>query len=48
MLTCTSCSAFAPDGARFCPGCGALLENEIAREGDPVLRDIEITKFRVS
>jgi N-methylhydantoinase B len=31
----------------FCPGCGALLENEIAREGDPVLRDIEITKFRV-
>ena len=27
----------------FCPGCGALLENEIAREGDPVLRDIELT-----
>jgi N-methylhydantoinase B len=26
----------------FCPGCGALLENEIAREGDPVLRDIEL------
>jgi len=26
----------------FCPGCGALLENEIAREGDPLLRDIEL------
>lgn len=26
----------------FCPGCGALLENEIAREGDPVLCDIEL------
>jgi N-methylhydantoinase B len=26
----------------FCPGCGALMENEIAREGDPVLRDIEL------
>jgi N-methylhydantoinase B len=26
----------------FCPGCGALLENEIAREGDPVLRDVEL------
>jgi N-methylhydantoinase B len=26
----------------FCPGCGALIENEIAREGDPVLRDIEV------
>jgi N-methylhydantoinase B len=26
----------------YCPGCGALLENEIAREGDPVLRDIEL------
>jgi N-methylhydantoinase B len=26
----------------FCPGCGALIENEIAREGDPVLRDVEL------
>ena len=26
----------------FCPGCGALLENEIAREHDPVLRDVEL------
>jgi N-methylhydantoinase B len=26
----------------FCPGCGALIENEIAREGDTVLRDIEL------
>ena len=26
----------------FCPGCGALLENEIAREHDDVLRDIEL------
>ena len=26
----------------FCPGCGALIENEIAREGDEVLRDIEL------
>ena len=25
-----------------CPGCGALIENEIAREGDDLLRDIEI------
>ena len=27
----------------FCPGCGALLENEIACEGDALLRDIELT-----
>jgi N-methylhydantoinase B len=26
----------------FCPGCGALLENEVAREGDPPLCDIEL------
>ncbi len=26
----------------FCPGCGALIENEIALSGDPVLRDIEL------
>jgi N-methylhydantoinase B len=26
----------------FCPGCGALLENEVARESDPLLRDIEL------
>jgi len=26
----------------FCPGCGALIENEIARADDPVLRDIEL------
>jgi acetone carboxylase gamma subunit len=26
----------------FCPGCGALIENEIAREGDEVLQDIEL------
>ncbi|MGA8004471.1 MAG: acetone carboxylase subunit gamma, partial [Burkholderiales bacterium] len=25
----------------FCPGCGALVENEVARADDPVLRDIE-------
>jgi acetone carboxylase gamma subunit len=25
-----------------CPGCGALIENEVAREGDEVLRDIEL------
>jgi hypothetical protein len=25
-----------------CPGCGALIENEIAREGDELLRDIEL------
>jgi N-methylhydantoinase B len=25
----------------FCPGCGALIENEVARADDPVLRDIE-------
>jgi N-methylhydantoinase B len=25
-----------------CPGCGALVENEIAREGDDLLRDIEV------
>jgi acetophenone carboxylase len=27
----------------FCPGCGCLIENEIAREGEEVLRDIEIS-----
>jgi N-methylhydantoinase B len=26
----------------FCPGCGALIENEIARADDPVLHDIEL------
>jgi len=26
----------------FCPGCGALSENEVARADDPVLRDIEL------
>jgi len=26
----------------FCPGCGALVENEVARVEDPVLRDIEL------
>jgi N-methylhydantoinase B len=26
----------------FCPGCGSLIENEIARADDPVLRDIEL------
>jgi N-methylhydantoinase B len=26
----------------FCPGCGALIENEVARAGDPILRDIEL------
>jgi len=26
----------------FCPGCGALIENEVALAGDPVLRDIEV------
>jgi N-methylhydantoinase B len=26
----------------FCPGCGALVENEVARADDPVLQDIEL------
>jgi hypothetical protein len=26
----------------FCPGCGGLIENEVARESDPVLHDIEL------
>jgi len=26
----------------FCPGCGGLIENEVAREIDPVLHDIEL------
>jgi N-methylhydantoinase B len=26
----------------FCPGCGARIENEVARENDPVLHDIEL------
>ena len=26
----------------FCPGCGALIENEVALKTDPVLRDIEV------
>ena len=25
-----------------CPGCGALIENEVARADDPVLQDIEL------
>jgi N-methylhydantoinase B len=27
----------------FCPGCGSLLENEIAVASDPILADIELT-----
>ncbi|HMN78306.1 MAG TPA: acetone carboxylase subunit gamma, partial [Burkholderiaceae bacterium] len=27
----------------FCPACGRLIENEIARVGDPPLRDIELS-----
>ena len=27
----------------FCPGCGALIENEVARAGEPLLKDIEIS-----
>jgi N-methylhydantoinase B len=26
----------------FCPGCGSLIENEIARKGDDILQDIEL------
>ncbi len=26
----------------FCPGCGALIENEVARESDPVLQDVAV------
>lgn len=26
----------------FCPGCGALIENEVARAADPLLWDIEL------
>jgi N-methylhydantoinase B len=26
----------------FCPGCGALIENEVARAADPILWDIEL------
>jgi acetone carboxylase gamma subunit len=26
----------------YCPGCGGLIENEVARENDEVLRDIEL------
>ena len=26
----------------FCPGCGRLIENEVARESDPVLQDIDL------
>ena len=26
----------------FCPGCGALIENEVARENDVILHDIEL------
>jgi N-methylhydantoinase B len=31
----------------FCPGCGALIENEVARATDPVLRDIELRPRRL-
>ena len=27
----------------FCPGCGALIENEVALATEPVLRDIEVS-----
>ena len=27
-----------------CPGCGTLIENEIAVAEDPVLRDVELTR----
>jgi len=30
----------------FCPGCGALVENEVARADDPVLKDIELHSLR--
>ena len=30
----------------FCAGCGALIENEVARATDPVLRDIELRPRR--
>jgi len=30
----------------FCPGCGALVENEVARADDPPLRDIELLSSR--
>ena len=26
----------------FCPGCGRLVENEVAVEGEPLLHDIEL------
>jgi acetone carboxylase gamma subunit len=26
----------------FCPACGTLIENEVARAGDPLLADIEV------
>ncbi len=26
----------------FCPGCGDLIENEIARWDDPLLSDVEV------
>ena len=32
----------------FCPGCGALIENEIARADDPMLRDIELQPRQAS
>jgi hypothetical protein len=25
-----------------CPGCGVAIENEIALEGDPLLKDVEL------
>jgi N-methylhydantoinase B len=28
----------------YCPGCGALVENEVARAEDPLLRDIELER----
>ena len=31
------------DPAKIIAGCGALIENEIAREGEEVLRDIELS-----
>ena len=31
-LACPSCGALAPEGARFCPSCGQVLEGPVEQE----------------
>ena len=36
MATCTACRGESPEGARFCPGCGAALAANCRACGTPL------------